>query len=110
MEAYRSQVWRFAIVDLALLSAATAVCAVLDPVISLMSQAMIYLLAVVAASYLLPRLAAVGAAIGAVAALNFFFVPPRYTLAVEHREHLIALVAMLAVALLVSYLSGALKR
>jgi len=110
MEANRSQVWRFAIVDLALLSAATAVCAVLDPVISLMSQAMIYLLAVVAASYLLPRLAAVGAAIGAVAALNFFFVPPRYTLAVEHREHLIALVAMLAVALLVSYLSGALKR
>jgi len=110
IEANRSQAWRFAIVDLALLSAATAVCAVLDPVISLMSQAMIYLLAVVAASYLLPRLAAVGAAIGAVAALNFFFVPPRYTLAVEHREHLIALVAMLAVALLVSYLSGALKR
>ena len=71
---------------------------------------MIYLLAVVAASYLLPRLAAVGSAIGAVAALNFFFVPPRYTLAVEHREHLIALAAMLAVALLVSYLSAALKR
>jgi len=110
MQATRSQAWRFAIVALALLSAATAVCAVLDPVISLMSQAMIYLLAVVAASYLLPRLAAVGAAIGAVAALNFFFVPPRYTLAVEHREHLISLVAMLAVALLVSYLSAALKR
>jgi two-component system sensor histidine kinase KdpD len=93
-----------------LLSAATAICAVLDDAISLMSQAMIYLLAVVAASYRLPRLAAVGSAIGAVAALNFFFVPPRYTLAVEHREHLIALVAMLAVALLVSYLSAALKR
>jgi two-component system sensor histidine kinase KdpD len=75
-----------------------------------MSQAMIYLVAVVAASYLLPRLAAVGSAIGAVAALNFFFVPPRYTLAVEHHEHLIALVAMLAVALLVSYLSAMLKR
>ena len=71
---------------------------------------MIYLLAVVAASYLLPRLVAVGTAIGAVAALNFFFVPPRYTLAVEHREHLIALAAMLAVALLVSWLSAALKR
>jgi len=93
-----------------LLAAATAACAVLDGAISLMSQAMIYLLAVVAASYLLPRLAAVGSAIGAVAALNFFFVPPRYTLAVEHREHLIALAAMLAVALLVSYLSAALKR
>ena len=106
----RSGRWRSAVVAVALLAAATATCAVLDREISLMSQAMIYLLAVVAASYLLPRLAAVGSAIGAVAALYFFFVPPRYTLAVEHREHLIALAAMLAVALLVSYLSGALKR
>jgi len=105
-----TQDWRHVLVALALLSAATAICAVLDDAISLMSQAMIYLLAVVAASYRLPRLAAVGSAIGAVAALNFFFVPPRYALAVEHREHLIALVAMLAVALLVSYLSTALKR
>src|SRR6187402_1149872 len=106
----RSRAWRGALVAVALLAAATVACAVLDHAISLMSQAMIYLLAVVAASYLLPRLAAVGSAIGAVAALNFFFVPPRYTLTVEHHEHLIALVAMLAVALLVSYLAAALKR
>ena len=110
IEADRSRAWRGAAVALALLAAATAICAVLDHAISLMSQAMIYLLAVVAASYLLPRLIAVGSAIGAVVALNFFFVAPRYTLAVEHREHLIALVGMLAVALLVSYLSAALKR
>ena len=110
IDAGRSRAWQGAFAALALLSAATAACAVLDDAISLMSQAMIYLLAVVAASYLLPWLAAVGSAIGAVAALNFFFVPPRYALAVEHREHLIALAAMLAVALLVSYLSAALKR
>lgn len=110
IDAGRSRAWHGAFAALALLSAATAACAVLDDAISLMSQAMIYLLAVVAASYLLPWLAAVGSAIGAVAALNFFFVPPRYALAVEHREHLIALAAMLAVALLVSYLSAALKR
>ena len=110
MGADRPGAWRGAVHGLVLLAVATAVCAVLDDEISLMSQAMIYLVAVVAASYLLPRLAAVGAAIGAVVALNFFFVPPRYTLAVGHREHLIALVAMLAVALLVSYLSAALKR
>ena len=110
METDRYRAWRGALVAVALLSAATVVCAVLDAAISLMSQAMIYLLAVVAASYVVPRLVAVGTAIGAVAALNFFFVPPRYTLAVEHREHLIALVAMLAVALLISYLSTALKR
>src|SRR4051812_19370251 len=106
----RGERWRSVAVAAVLLAAATAACAVLDREISLMSQAMIYLLAVVAASYRLPRLAAVGSAIGAVAALNFFFVPPRYTLAVEHREHLISLAAMLAVALLISYLSGALKR
>src|SRR5689334_12074981 len=90
--------------------AATAVCAALDGVVSLMSQAMVYLVAVVVASYALDRVAAIASAIGAVTALNFFFVPPRYTLAVEHREHLIALAAMLAVALLVSTLSAALKR
>ncbi|MEO8312516.1 MAG: DUF4118 domain-containing protein [Caldimonas sp.] len=102
--------WRGGAIAAALVLAATALCDLLDREISLMSQAMIYLLAVVAASYLLPRLASVGGAIGAVVALNFFFVPPRFTLQVEHREHLIALVAMLAVALLVSYLSTGLKR
>ena len=103
MRANRSGAWRSAAVDLALLAAATAACAVLDAEISLMSQAMIYLVAVVAASYLLPT-AGRGRdrALGAVTAFNFFFVPPRYTLAVEHREHLIALAAMLGVALLVS--------
>ena len=102
--------WRGGAIAAGLVLAATALCALLDREISLMSQAMIYLIAVVAASYMLPRLASVGCAIGAVVALNFFFVPPRFTLQVEHREHLIALVAMLAVALLVSYLSTGLKR
>src|SRR5215203_3570450 len=110
IDADRSRPWQGAFAVLALLLTATALCAVLDDEISLMSEAMVYLLAVVTASYLLSRLAAVVSAIGAVAALNFFFVPPRYTLAVEHREHLIALAAMLAVALLVSYLAAALKR
>jgi len=59
---------RSAAVAVTLPAAATATCAVLDREISLMSQAMIYLLAVVAASYQLPRLAANGSAIG------FFFV------------------------------------
>ncbi len=102
--------WRGGAIAAAGVLAATVLCALLDRQISLMSQAMIYLIAVVAASYVLPRLASVGCAIGAVVALNFFFVPPRFTLQVEHREHLIALVAMLAVALLVSYLSTGLKR
>ena len=106
----RSAHWRNGALAASLVLTASALCALLDREISLMSQAMIYLIAVVVAAYLLPRLVSVACAIGAVAALNFFFVPPRFTLQVEHREHLIALVAMLAVALLVSYLATGLKR
>ena len=67
---------------------------------------MLYLVAVVLVAYACDRVTAVATAVAAVTAFNFFFVPPRYTLAVEHHEHLIALAAMLGVALLVSWLSG----
>jgi len=106
----RARVRRDTIVVVVAIAAATGACVALDGVVSLTSQAMVYLFAVVAAAYALDRVGAIAAAVGAVTAFNFFFVPPRYTLAVEHREHLIALVAMLAVALLVSTLSTALKR
>jgi two-component system, OmpR family, sensor histidine kinase KdpD len=106
----RALAWRSVAGVAIALVAATAVSAALDGVVSLTSQAMVYLFAVVAAAYALERVAAIVCAVGAVTAFNFFFVPPRYTLAVEHREHLIALAAMLAVALLVSTLSAALKR
>ena len=94
----------------ALLATATALSTWLDGEISLTSQAMLYLIAVVVASYALDRLAAIVCAVAAVTAFNFFFVPPRLTLAVEHHEHLIALAAMLLVALLVSYLATGLRR
>jgi two-component system sensor histidine kinase KdpD len=48
--------------------------------------------------------------VGAVTALNFFFVPPRWTFEVESREHLIALVVMLVVALVISHLAAGLRR
>jgi two-component system sensor histidine kinase KdpD len=98
--------WRHAGVAVLLIAAATAASAALDRHISLTSQAMLYLVAVVVAAYACDRLVALGSAVGAVTAFNFFFVPPRYTLAVENREHLIALAAMLGVALLVSWLSA----
>jgi len=53
------------------------------------------LVAVVIVAYVCDRVSAVASAIAAVGALNFFFVPPRYTLAVENREHFIALAAVL---------------
>src|SRR3982751_295387 len=106
----RARSWRSAATVVVALVAATAVSAALDGVVSLTSQAMVYLFAVVATAYVLERVAAIVCAVGAVTALNFFFVPPRYTLTVESRDNLIALAAMLAVALLVSTLSAALKR
>ena len=68
---------------------------------------MLYLVAVVIAAYACDRVTALASAVAAVTAFNFFFVPPRYTLAVENHEHLIALAAMLGVALLVSWPLGA---
>ena len=89
-----------------LITAATALGAVLDRHVSLTSQAMFYLVAVVIVAYACHRVVALASAVAAVTAFNFFFVPPRYTLEVENREHLIALATMLGVALLVSWLSA----
>ncbi|MEY5099656.1 MAG: hypothetical protein RJA36_2375 [Pseudomonadota bacterium] len=93
-----------------LLAAATAAGLLADPYVSLTSQAMFYVLAVELASYRLGRLEAAACAVGAVAALNFFFVPPRWTFAIDQREHLIALAVMLMVALMTSRLATGLRR
>jgi len=93
----------------ALVASATVLAKLLDNEVSQTSQAMIYLAAVVVASYALDRLPAIVCAVASVAAFNFFFVPPRLTLAVEHHEHLIALGVMLGVALVVSHLSASLR-
>ncbi|MDO8280474.1 MAG: DUF4118 domain-containing protein [Burkholderiaceae bacterium] len=78
-----------------LLVLATAACWALDPYVSLTSQSMIYVLAVVIASYRLDWRESAVCAAGAVTALNYFFVPPRWTFAVDSREHLIALASCL---------------
>lgn len=71
---------------------------------------MVYVLAVVVASYTLPETASIISAVAAVVLLNFFFVPPRYTFQVDSHENLAALFAMLAVALVISHLGTALRR
>lgn len=81
----------------------------LDHQVSLTSQAMLYVLVVVIGAYTLPLLDSVALALGAVAAFNFFFVPPRWTFAVDNQEHLIALVTMLVVALTISHLTARLR-
>lgn len=93
----------------AIVAIATLLAKLLDNEVSQTSQAMIYLAAVVVASYKLDRLPAVICAVASVTAFNFFFVPPRLTLAVEHHEHLISLAVMLGVALVVSHLAAGLR-
>ena len=93
-----------------LLALATACGALLDPYVSLTSQAMLYVLVVVLVAYKLDWVQSAVCAVSAVTALNFFFVPPRWTFEVESREHLIALAVMLVVALVISQLAAGLRR
>lgn len=93
-----------------LLSVATLCCAFLDPYVSLTSQAMLYVLVVVLAAYRLDWVQSAVCAVGAVTALNFFFVPPRWAFAVESEEHFIALTVMLVLALVISHLAAGLRR
>lgn len=93
-----------------LLAAATAINLLLDRHVSVTSHAMIYVLAVVVASYTLGWLPSLLCAVAAVTLLNFLFIPPRFTLLVDAPENLFALLAMLAVALVISHLGTALRR
>jgi len=93
-----------------LLTAATACGFLLDRYVSLTSLAMIYVLAVVIAAYKLDWIGSAVCAVAAVTALNFFFVPPRWTFEVENQEHFIALGAMLVVALVISHLAKGVRR
>ena len=102
--------WRAWALVLVLLAAATAIGLVLEDHISITSQAMVYVLAVVIAAYRLEWQQSVVSAVGAVTALNFFFVPPRLTFEVESREHLIALASMLVVAMVISHLAARLRQ
>lgn len=93
-----------------LLAGATAGGFLIDRHVSLTSQAMVYVLAVVIASYTLTWKESVVCAVAAVTAFNFFFVPPRWTFEVDSQEHLIALFTMLLVALVISHLAAGLRR
>jgi two-component system sensor histidine kinase KdpD len=93
-----------------LLLAATGLGLVLDGHVHLISQAMLYVLVVVIAAYRLSARESVLCAVVAVIALNFFFIPPRWTFEVDNREHLIALGVMLVLALVISRLATGLRR
>lgn len=105
----RKAIARWAMVA-GLLAAVSAVGLLLHPHVSVASQAMLYVLTVVVASYRLGWLPALFCAVAAVVLLNFLFTPPRFTFRVEAQENLIALATLLAVAVVVSRLGTAVRR
>lgn len=94
---------------LAAAALASAAAWVMDGAYSLASQAMAYLLAVVYCAFRFGRREAMLTSAISVVALNFFFIPPRYTLAVANPEYLITLAALLLVSMVVSGLATRLK-
>jgi len=69
---------------------------------SLADQAMLYLLGTLVVASRLPRRPSLFAAVASVAALDFFFVEPRFTFAVGDLRYVVTFLVMLVVALLVS--------
>jgi len=87
---------------------ATGAAWAMDGAYSLASQVMVYLLAVVFAAFYVGGPTSIVTTVMAACALNFFFIPPRYTFAVD-REYLIDLAAMLAMSFVVSGLTARLR-
>ncbi|MEO5341272.1 MAG: DUF4118 domain-containing protein [Magnetococcus sp. MYC-9] len=78
--------------------------------LDLTNIAMIFLLAVVFSAVRLGRGAAVLAAFLSVGAFDFFFVPPRFTFAVQDVQYLVTFAVMLTVALVIGQLTAGLQR
>lgn len=81
---------------------AAIVCFATRPFFDLADRVMIHLLAVLVVAARLPRGPSLLAAVASVASLDFFFVEPFYTFAVNDVQHLVTFAVMLVVAILVS--------
>ncbi len=101
---YAPYVWTVAICALATVGAMP-----LAPYLDLANIVMLFLLAVVLVAVRFGRGPAVLAAFINVAAFDFFFVPPRFTLAISDAQYLIVFGVMLAVALIIGHLTSGLR-
>lgn len=102
--------WRDGWVVAGLLLLATSLNLLLDKQLSLTSQAMVYVLAVVVASRSTRPAAALACCFGSVALLNFFFEPRRSAFGGDPGENLATLAAMLVVSLVIIQRGAALQR
>lgn len=88
----------------------TAIGLLLRSRLGTIDMAMLFLLAVVVAAGRLHRGPAVLASVLAIAAFDFVFVPPYYTFDVHDADYALTFAVMLAVALMMSHLTGRIRR
>jgi len=86
----------------ALLAALTPICAAMRPELSLGSDLLLFLLAVIIVSLVGGFLPAFVTAIAASLLLNYYFVPPIHRFTINRAENILALVVFVVTALLVS--------
>ncbi len=98
--------WRRYLWGIALVAAATGVSALVAPFISPTNLVVVYLLSVVIAAIFLGRGPAILVSILSVALFDYFFVPPHLTLAVSDTEYILTFFGLLAVSLVISYLTA----
>jgi two-component system sensor histidine kinase KdpD len=82
----------------------TGVAAIMYPYFALTNLVMVYLLGATVAALRLGRGPAIFSAVTNVAALDFCFVPPRFTFAVSNLEYLLTFAVMLVMALVIATL------
>ncbi len=89
-----------------LAAAATGVSELIFPFISPTNLVIVYLLTVVLSAFYLGRGPAIITSILSVAAFDFFFITPRFTMAVSDTEYLLTFAGLLAVGLIISHLTA----
>ncbi len=94
------------LLGLLLVAAATGLSALVAPYIHPTNLIIIFLLSVVLAAVYLGRGPSIMVSILGVVAFDYFFVPPRLTLAVANTEYLLTFFGLLAVSLVISQLTA----
>ena len=88
----------------------TAIATPLSEHVNLPNIVMLFLLTVVVVSLWLGRGPGVMASFVSVGSFDFFFVPPLFTFTVDDPQYFVTFAVMLVVALIISHLTGGLKR
>jgi two-component system, OmpR family, sensor histidine kinase KdpD len=88
---------------------ATALLIFLQPLLGVQVIALLYLVPVLISTAMWGLVSGIVAALGSFLTLNYFFIPPYYTLSVRHSEDLLTLLVFLAVAIFINQLIGRAK-